>query len=174
MAEIKPVAPVIPIIGLLFTEAIELAILDQELTPHLGPVTIHSDKIPFTHTEYYNEEMGNTLFRQWQAYAKEILPDELASIKIITNEIEKRFLNDKQGRKFNIDPGYISLSNLVLASTKNYSHRIYLDQGIYAEVTLIFKHGHFTPVDWTYPDYKEPLALEFFEKVRERLKRKNL
>ena len=132
---------------------------------------MNSKIMPFTHTEFYNAEMGNEIFRQWQAYEKKILPSELAKIKVLTNQLEKKFSNADNGRKINIDPGYISLCNLVLASTKNYSHRIYIDLGIYAEVTLIFKHGHFMPLEWTYPDYKEPIALEFFEKVRILLKK---
>jgi len=174
MAEIKPVAAVVPIIGLLFTEKINLETINLELTLRFGRSIKSSETIPFTHTQYYNAEMGNEIFRQWHAYEKKILPDELAEIKTFTNSVEQKFLNENKNRRINIDPGYISLSNLVLASTKNYSHRIYLALGIYAEITLIFRHGHFLPLEWTYPDYKEPLALEFFEKVRETLKSKNI
>lgn len=170
MAEIKPVEQVAPIIGFLFIEKIELETINQGLSGRLGRSIMQSDKIPFTHTDYYNSEMGAGIFRQWHAYEKMIIPDELAKIKTLTNSIEKEYSNEDKNRMVNIDPGYVSLSNLVLASAKNYSHRIYLELGIYAEVTLIFRHGHFMPLEWTYPDYKEPAALEFFEKVREKLK----
>ncbi len=171
MADIKPVTAVVPIIGFLFTEEIDLAMINQELVVRFGNPSMNSDKISFTHTQYYNAEMGNKIFRQWYAYQKKILPDELAEMKTLTNSIEKKFMNGNNNRKINIDPGYVSLSNLVLASTKNYSHRIYLDQGIYAEVSLLFKHGHFRAMEWTYPDYREPAAIEFFEKVRSLLKK---
>ncbi|OGC39125.1 hypothetical protein A2Y85_02035 [candidate division WOR-3 bacterium RBG_13_43_14] len=172
MAEIKPVAEVVPIIGFLFTEDIEPDYVNGELSARCGRSIMHSQKIPFTHTDYYSKEMAAVIFRQWHAYEKKILPGELAEIKTFTNLVEKKYLNENKGRMINIDPGYISLSNLVLASTKNYSHRIYLDLGIYAEITLIFKHEHFMPLEWTYPDYKEPAAIEFFEKVRKNFKEK--
>ena len=116
--------------------------------------------------------MGDNLNRQWVAFNDLILPDTLVELKHKTNETEKKYLNKNGGRMVNIDPGAISLSNLILASTKNYSHRIYLGKGIYAEVTLIYKQKHFMPLDWTYPDYREETALLFFTEAREVLKQK--
>ncbi len=108
--------------------------------------------------------------RQWIVFDKLITPDILVKVKHTTNDIEKKYLNERGGRKINIDPGILSLSNLILASTKNFSHRIYLGKGIYAEVTLIYKNKTFTPLEWTYPDHQEKIAIELFEKAREILK----
>jgi hypothetical protein len=99
-----------------------------------------------------------------------VAPDILVKLKHKTNEIEKQHLNEKEGREVNIDPGLLSLSSLILASTKNYSHRVYLDQGIYAEVTLLFKNQQFNPLEWTYPDYRDKTALDFFTQARDILR----
>ncbi|RKY87620.1 phosphoribosylformylglycinamidine cyclo-ligase, partial [candidate division KSB1 bacterium] len=115
------------------------------------------------------KEMGKNLKKRFLSFTELIYPDEITSIKIKTNEIEKKF-TEKGKRKVNIDPGYISESKLILATTKNYSHRIYLNNGIYGDLHLIFKNGRFNPQPWTYPDYKEKFNLSFFEKVREKYK----
>ena len=171
MAEIRTAQQTLPFAGLIFAPAFEVDIA-AELEEIFGPVVLKSPCIPFKHTEYYNDEMGDNLNRQWVAFNDLILPDTLVELKHKTNETEKKYLNKNGGRMVNIDPGAISLSNLILASTKNYSHRIYLGKGIYAEVTLIYKQEHFMPLDWTYPDYREETALLFFTEAREVLKQK--
>jgi hypothetical protein len=171
MAEIKESQKVLPVAGLLFTPVFEIDVC-VDLENILGKVVLKSATMPFNHTEYYGQEMGGGLIRQWCAFDKLIMPDRLVELKHRTNEIEKKYLNQNGGRKVNIDPGSVSLSNLILASTKNYSHRICLGMGIYAEVTLIYKKKHFVPLDWTYPDYREEKALDFFTRAREILKQK--
>ena len=170
MAEVKPVQKVLPFAGLIFGEGFLIDEVVKELYKEIGGVALKSDTIPFTHTKYYNQEMGDKLLRQWLVFEKLVVPDEIIELKIRTNEIEKEYLNTGGGRKINIDPGLLSLSNLILASTKNYSHRIYLGKGIYGEVTLIFKEHEFRLLEWTYPDYREKTALDFFSKAREMLK----
>ncbi|UCG31292.1 MAG: DUF4416 family protein [candidate division WOR-3 bacterium] len=171
MAEIKEPQKVLPVVGLLFTPAFDIEVC-AKLESILGKVVLESETMPFNHTEYYGQEMGDRLVRQWRAFDRLIIPDTLADLKRRTIEIEKKHLNQNGGRTVNIDPGSVSLSNLILASTKNYSHRIYLGKGIYAEVTLIYKQKNFVPLDWTYPDYREENALDFFTKAREILKNK--
>ncbi len=171
MAEIKRPQAVLPFVGLIFMQELAKDVL-EELNDDIGYVILKSDPLPFTHTKYYNEEMGTDLWRQWYVFDKLVMPDVLVGLKHNTNTIEKKYLNAKGGRSINIDPGLLSLSSLVLASTKNYAHRIYLGQGIYAEVTLLYKDHRFNPLDWTYPDYKEKSALEFFERARGMLKEK--
>lgn len=172
MAEIKESKKVLLLIGLIFVKDFELDKVLNELKNDLGNILMKSNIIPFTHTIYYNKEMGNKLMRQWIVFEKLITSDILVKVKHITNDIEKKYLNDKNGRKINIDPGVLTLSNLILASTKDYSHRIYLGKGIYAEVTLIYKNKTFSPLEWTYPDHQEKIAIEFFEKAREILKQR--
>jgi len=143
----------------------------QRLSEEFGPVDIESDVIPFDFTDYYDEEMGRGLLRQFLSFEKLIDPGEIAAIKVRTNALEEQWaatagLGVK--RPINLDPGYVSQSKLVLATTKDYSHRVYLAQGIYAEVTLRYQKGHFTAWPWTYPDYQTPAYIAFFARVRKR------
>lgn len=171
MAEIRTAQQTLPVAGLIFAPTFEVDII-AELEKIFGSVVLKSSCIPFKHTEYYNDEMGDNLNRQWVAFNDLILTDALVQLKHKTNEAEKKYLNKNGGRMVNIDPGAVSLSNLILVSTKNYSHRVYLGGGIYAEVTLIYRQKHFMPLDWTYPDYREETALAFFTEARELLKQK--
>jgi hypothetical protein len=172
MASIKDPQKVLPIVGFIFVERFTVDSVLAELKNDIGDVMLKSETLPFTHTHYYDEEMGDRLTREWRVFEKLLLPDRIVQLKQKTNEIEKSYVNEKGGRKVNIDPGLLSLSSLVLASTKNYSHRIYLGRGIYGEVTLIYKNHRFHPLEWTYPDYREKRALDFFCEARKVLKNK--
>jgi hypothetical protein len=171
MADIREPQKVLPVVGLIHIPGV-LFDISQELQEDIGDVTLASDVIPFKHTSYYNQEMGSELLRQWYAFDDLVSPDVLADLKHRTNMIEKKHVKHGGGRNVNIDPGLLSLSSLVLASTKNYAHRIYLGRGIYAEVTLIYKEHRFNPLEWTYPDYRERAALDFFSRARDILKTK--
>ncbi|MFQ5584730.1 MAG: DUF4416 family protein, partial [Calditrichia bacterium] len=120
----------------------------------------------FHHTDYYRAEMGSNLKKRMLSFAKLISAERLVEIKLTTNGLEKKFL-EKSRRKVNLDPGYISASKLVLATTKDYSHRLYLGKGIFGDLHLSFRHHHFSPNSWTYPDYREPFVIQFFEHVQE-------
>lgn len=151
-------------------DALDGAIAEME--KKYGRIDFETDIIPFLHTTYYREEMGDDLKRKFFSFEKKTERNKLADIKIFTNKIEGKYgevVDDFVFRKVNLDPGIISPANLVLASTKDYAHRIYLDKGIYAEVTLLYIKKKFTPLPWTYPDYTEPEILDFFTRVRERL-----
>lgn len=134
-------------------------------------IDIKSEIIDFSFTGYYNAEMGANLKRQWISLETPLFPDRLADMKIETNNIESLFVKDG-GRKVNIDPGYITPANVILASTKDFSHRIYLSKGIYAEVTTIYRKDGFTKLPWTYPDYLCASAKNFILKARQRLLKK--
>ncbi|KPJ72491.1 hypothetical protein AMJ52_06125 [candidate division TA06 bacterium DG_78] len=170
MAKIKTPEKVLPITGLIYVEEFSVDEALKKFADDVGGILLKSGKIPFTHTTYYNKEMGGTLLRQWVAFEKLIDPDFLAHLKIKSNRVENEYLHKNGGRQINVDPGLISMSNVILASTKNYSHRIYLGKGIYGEVTLIYKGHQFNPLEWTYPDYREKIALDFFTEAREMLK----
>jgi len=155
--------------GLIYHDMEILHQATKYMTRAFGPIDQESDIFPFDHTEYYKSEMGDNLIRKFISFEEMIPPNKLASTKCKTIEIEKKLAeqqNDSYNRKINIDPGYLELGKLVLASTKNYSHRIYLDKGIYAEITLQYEHNKFKFLRWTYPDYYDPIALAFFEQVR--------
>ena len=134
-----------------------------------GHIHSRSELFDFTHTDYYMEEMGENLKKMFFVFEKPIYPGQLADIKRYTGKLEAKFSQKEEGltrRRVNLDPGYLSLNKVVLASTKDYSHRLYLGKGIYGEVTLFFKNKTFTPFPWTYPDYKTPGYVNFFNEMR--------
>jgi len=130
-----------------------------------GPIDYQSEHLPFDHTDYYAPEFGPGLVRLILAFARLVDPGHLAAIKRQTNALEAEWLVEGH-RQVNIDPGYVSLSKLVLASTKNHAHRLYLADGIYGEVTLHYRDGAFRPWPWTYPDYASPCYCALFDHVR--------
>lgn len=136
-----------------------------ELDRLYGPVDIISRWFPFNYTDYYAAEMGAPLFRRMIGFKPLIKQPELAAIKVRTNTIEQQFCDGRR-RTVNIDPGYMLQERFVLATGKNYSHRIYIGQGIYADLTLIYRKGSFRTLDWTYPDYAAPRMIAFLNRVR--------
>lgn len=139
----------------------------EELSGMFGPADWVSRECFFDRTRFYEKEMGWPLHRRFVSFERLIAPEEIVSIKLRTNGVEQRYQREGK-RRINIDPGYISPERLVLATGKNYIHRIYLSGGIYADLTLIFSKGHFEPLAWTYKDYADPVIRGYFEKVREK------
>ncbi|MCM8812592.1 MAG: DUF4416 family protein [Candidatus Omnitrophica bacterium] len=135
-----------------------------------GPLVAQSECIPFDFTEYYAAEMGAGLQRQFLAFAARIRPEALAQIKHETNRLEQAYISGG-ARRINIDPGYLTVAKLVLASTKDHQHRVYIGDGMFAEVTLRFRNKSFIPWEWTYPDYRSKTAIDFFNGVRETARR---
>jgi len=139
-----------------------------------GPVDLESPLWPFERTDYYTAEMGPHLLRQFVSFTPLIPPQTLADIKRETNALEEEIADQcllaDAPRPVNIDPGYIDLGKLVLATTKDRAHRIYLGSGIYAEVTLQYSDGAWRPQLWTYPDYAAPDYHAWFIQVRTRLR----
>jgi len=127
-----------------------LPLLDQSF----GEVAMESPSILWEFSDYYREELGQPLYRRFLFFRRLIDPGDLAEIKLRTNAIEDSLAKDNR-RNINIDPGYLTPAKIVLASTKDYSHRIYLRDGIYGEVTLIFKKGAYIPHLNTYRDYRD-------------------
>jgi len=145
-------------------EFIDTAVRD--LSGVFGLVDWNSPEIFFDRTRYYEREMGWPLHRRFISFEDLIPADSIAEIKLKTNEIERQYLRDGK-REINIDPGYISPERLILATGKNYVHRVYLSGGIYADLTLVFKKGSFRELQWTYPDYRDPKIIEYFNGLRE-------
>ena len=131
-----------------------------------GPIDLRSERIPFDQTSYYQQEMGDGLVREWVSFKQLIQQDAIADAKLATSRLEKRLARPDGSRTVNLDPGYVVPPRLVLATMKDFAHRIYVGKGIYAEVTLIYREGAFQPLEWTYPDYRPPVALDFFMTVR--------
>jgi len=127
-------------------------------------------------TDYYEAEFGKNLCKQFFVFEEPIDLQAAHRIKIWTNAIEAESADHSTGqprRRINLDPGYLEPSKLVLFSTKNYAHRIYAGDGIFAEVTLIFEHGRFTLLPWTYPDYASEMNLKFLSRMRSAIVRLN-
>jgi len=166
------------IAGILFSpEKVSETKVFEKLTVAFGPIDKAKECLPFEKTDYYAKEMGNNLLRCFVSFETLVDPGDLPNFKHASNNLEAELKNTAGGRTVNIDPGLITLENLILATTKNFTHRIYLGRGIYGDLTLIFQKGYFHPLPWTYPDYSDPEALTFFqvlrETYREQLKRQN-
>lgn len=141
----------------------------EELATKVGPLWGASLWLPFDYTDYYTPEFGKPLVRNFFFWG--LRPqDFLVEIKHQTYAVEQRFSSGGK-RLVNLDPGYLLLSRLVLATFKDFAHRIYLGRGVFAEVTLIFREGSFRPLPWTYPDYQAPETLRLFNRLREDYKR---
>lgn len=169
MAEAHKPSPVKLIVGAIFASEGVLLKTKVSLKRKFGSIDFESPNFPFNFSEYYAKEMGPDLIRQFFSFQRLIEPQHLAAIKSYTNHLEERLSRTKikPSRTINLDPGYISAAKLVLATAKNFAHRIYLEKGIFAEVTLNFHDGTFAPWPWTYPDYKSKGYIQSFNRVRE-------
>lgn len=148
--------------------------LDRAIS-RFGPLALESPRFEFRETEYYTPSMGPELFKTFWAFERLVDPEMLADIKRQTNAWEAEYASaaaHDERRPLNLDPGYVGLGKLVLASTKDHAHRIYLGQGIYAEVTLYYKDGRWQQREWTFADYRRDDYQAFFEECRATLKRK--
>jgi hypothetical protein len=166
MGKITRVKPVKLITGFIFKDEKYFNQSEIILSRKFGKVDFKSLILPFNYTDYYAKEMGSGLSRAFISFKDLISPRALAAVKVLTNRVEEK-ISLKGKRLVNIDPGYLDAARLVLASTKDYAHRLYLDRGIFAETTLIFKGHSFKDLEWTYPDYKSKEYLEIFSAIRE-------
>ena len=137
------------------------------LSKEYGEPDYISAVVPFEYTDYYTKESGNSLVRRFISFEELVLPDTLPDIKLFTNRVEEQHMIDGK-RRVNIDPGYISRAHLILATGKAYTHRPYLRDGIYADLTLIFVKHTFTSLEWTYPDYSDKSMIMMFNNIRKR------
>lgn len=139
----------------------------DRLEKKFGAIDLVCPWMPFDFTDYYSKEMGYPLFRRVIAFIKLVDQDSLPEIKAFTNSLESRFLK-KSNRRINIDPGYLVHERFVLATGKNFTHRIYIGGGTYADLTLVFSKGMFQDLAWTYPDYKSDQMKKFLTLVRKK------
>ena len=165
MGKANQPAPVKLVVGMFSGNEALLGVARSHLEERFGPTDYQSHTLPFDHTDYYTPEFGPGLLREFTAFRDLIDPGALADVKLDTNALEQELAQFGK-RRINLDPGYVSLSKLVLATTKDHGHRVYLDKGIYAEITLRFKDKRFRPWEWTYPDYRTPEYLRIVEEIR--------
>jgi hypothetical protein len=154
------------IVGLIYRDPEKYLAIKPYLFRLFGRIDLESDEMLFDYTDYYKKEFGTGLKRRFLSFSRLIRPAKLAEIKVITNKLEKK-ASIKGDRTVNLDPGYVDMAKLVLASTKDFCHRIYLDRGIFAEITLVYKKDSFTHWDWTYPDYRTKEYIVIFNHIRQ-------
>jgi hypothetical protein len=173
MGQVSAPSPVLLIVAAFSRHREALAWATAKTESAWGPIALSSEAFDFRETNYYDATMGVGLRKQFFAYERLIDPERLVELKLQTNDWEAEYAalgNHDEQRPLNLDPGYITLAKLVLASTKDHAHRIYLGRGIYAEITLKFRDGTWQASDWTYPDYRRPEFQEFFSQCRDYLK----
>jgi hypothetical protein len=137
-----------------------------------GPTALESPAFVFDNTDYYRPTMGEELRKAFWLFERPFDPAELVAIKLETNRWEEEYAargEHAESRPLNLDPGYLTLGKLVLASTKDFAHRIYLDQGIYAEITLYYRHHRWQDHPFTFADYRREDYQRFFSECREYL-----
>jgi hypothetical protein len=174
MGIVRPVERAVLVAGILYAEPEAADRALSMLEDRFGPLALKSDTFAFTMTDYYTQEMGSALTKYFCCFQQPVDPGILPAVKHASNDIESEFAEHLETgfhRRVNIDPGYVTTAKLVLASTKDYSHRIYIGNSIYGEVTLRCTGGLLRPIDTTYPDYATNLALDFFNEVRTYVKR---
>lgn len=167
MSTPQPPKPAKLVIGLFMKNRDLLAPLARRLIDVYGGLDLVSAWIPFSYTDYYEPEMGAPLYRRMLSFRSLISQDALADIKTETNRLESGYI-EAGARRVNIDPGYLLQERFVLASGKNFTHRISIGRGIYADLTLIYTKGDFQTLPWTYPDYADPRMIAFLRQVRDR------
>jgi hypothetical protein len=170
MGQIHEPSPVLLIIAASSRYQAALHWAREECESTFGALAHVSEPFVFTETDYYTATMGPQLKKQFVAFPRLIDPAELPAIKRQTNEWEAQYAATGQHpepRPLNLDPGYMTPAKLVLASTKDHAHRIYLRDGIYAEVTLAWRQRKWQAMEWTYPDYRREDYQQFFTQCRE-------
>ena len=170
MGDPTEAAPVQLVVALFSRHAEVLDTAEDRLQAACGPISLRSPRWPFDQTRYYEPTMGRHLVKELVAFDELIDRARIVEIKLATNELERQLADGSrwsESRPVNVDPGYLSADKFVLATTKDYSHRIYLGRGIYAEVTLHYTSGTFEPWPWTYPDYRTDGYRAFLSEVRQ-------
>ena len=139
----------------------------EKLINNFGEIEVISDEYLFSHSIYYKEEMGDSLNKRFIVFKNMIERDYISDVKRITDNIEKEYLNNDK-RNINIDPAILTLENFILVTNKNFTHRIYLKDGVFADLTLIYKKKKgYTELEWTYADYSSDETKKFLNKIRE-------
>lgn len=175
MGDIRSHEPVLAIMAAFsrYDEALSWA---KERAEHeWGRICLASERFQFVETKYYESTMGTGIGKELWAFEELIDPARLVELKLLSNAWEEAFRlqhHYEEARPLNLDPGYLTEAKLVLATTKDRDHRLYLDRGIYAEVTLFYHAGVWESRPWTYPDYRRPDYHQFLTRCREYLRQR--
>lgn len=165
---VVPVKPVKLFVGLIWAPDMDPAEVTRLLALEFSDIDAESAALPFDMTDYYEREMGRSLMRQWVSTAHLVHPSEIADLKRHCNHLERFFARPDGMRRVNLDPGYLDLSKVVLPTTKDRAHRVYLSNGIWAEATLHWDRASesWRPFEHTYADYRGEAANAFFKQMR--------
>lgn len=163
----QPPQPAKLVISLLMGDTALAGPVMATLEARLGAIDMLSPWLPFEYTRYYEKEMGTGLKRRMVVFKALVAQKDLVAIKRFTNTVETDYAQ-RGCRRINIDPGYLLQERFVLATGKNFSHRIYLDKGIYADLTLVYKGGGYQAQPWTFPDYASDAMRAFLTQVRQK------
>ena len=168
MTEAVPFSPVKLICGIITSQDEAFIRAEERLVEHYGSVDLKSPLFEFNFTDYYEKQMGRDLKRRFLSFVRLISPERLSEIKIQTNALEEKIREEMKTeiRVVNLDPGYLAPSALIMATAKNFAHRIPLQNGIYAHLELLMTKKEMRTLDWTYPDYKTKDYQDFFMEVR--------
>lgn len=159
------------IIAILHPIDLEIGIIKNSLIKRFGEIDFISQPFSFSHTTYYEDEMGKNIVKTIISFNDLIKNTDMKVIKYFTLQLEDKY-KINENRQFNLDPGYIDLNKLVLSTTKNRGHRISIGWGLYEEITLWYRKGKFEDLMWTYPSYKSVQVKEFLLKIRTAYKKK--
>jgi hypothetical protein len=151
-------------IGIIFSDESKLLEAQKVLKKKFGDIDFQTRYLPFNHTSYY-KNMGDELYKVFYSFNRLISREGIVNIKLFTNRLEKK-LSEKNKRSINIDPGYMTLSNVFLATCKDYFHRVYLGKGVYLENEYKYLNKQYQSWEWTYPDYLKPEYIFFFHEMR--------
>ncbi|MCF0216423.1 MAG: DUF4416 family protein [Fibrobacteraceae bacterium] len=172
MGAIRTPSKVKIIIGILADSNQSVELVRESLQKKFGEEDFNLAPFPFTFTNYYKDEIGDTPVRAFFSYETLVERETIVDIKLWTNDLEQEIAkkNGTPGlRPINLDPGYMTLGQFFLATTKDQRQRVYLGRGIFVEPTLYFQDGHFHAFDWTYRDYQSETYIHYLEQVRARL-----
>lgn len=170
MGKIKSPPPVAFFSSIIFGDSGILSHIEADLSARIGAIEERTPLFPFSQSGYYTPEMGPDLMRRFVLFRPLLGRDRLADVKCMTNEIEQAH-SIAGHRQANIDPGYLALEHVALGTTKGYAHRVYLGQGIFADLTLIYENGTYRSLPWTYPDYGGSELISLLNGWREHYKR---
>lgn len=153
-------------LAVLYDPSLDIDALLLPFDKQFGKRLYYHGPVSFSWTSYYEKEMGTALQKLYCSYMVGIDRETLPAIKVMANKREAEYAVSGGGRRVNIDPGYVARDKVVLATTKDFYHRLYLANGIYGEVTLHYRKGRFRYFSWTYPDFKDVAVIEFLERIR--------
>lgn len=175
MGEAHPPSPALFLVAAFSRYEESLAWARARAVEAWGPIALESTAFDFGQTNYYQATMGDGLRKVFWTFERLIDPGAVVDLKLQTNSWEQEYAalgNHSEPRPLNLDPGYVTLGKLLLASTKDFAHRVYLSRGVFAEVTLFYRRGAWEHHEWTFADYRRPDYQEFFSRARDYLHRR--